>query len=224
MLKKRHLITLSCFLCALLAGRPALAAEAAQSAPSYGIGVGAFVSQFVGGESGPETFLSDTSYTDTFNTGGGLRFEVFREFSEGMRGQVGLVYARWGGKFFTGGEFPAGAQFDDFSLYGAYFGGTVFMGGPTQGFQPYILGNLGLVYLSSLNVVSGGTTIPYWSGNWRDYLELGVGVARKMGNGRLTLDLRLQAFGKPNSATYPIAEPTGGQSLLFGIGYEWGLR
>ncbi len=221
---KRHVIGLFCILCALLAGRTALAEEAARSTPSYGVAVGGFVSQFVGGESGPETLLSDTGYNDTFDTGGGLRLEMFREFSEGMRGQIGLVYARWSGKFFTGGEFPAGAQFDDFSLYGAYLGGTVLMGGPTQGFRPYILGNLGLVHLSSLTVESGGTTVAYWSGNWRDYLELGVGLARKMGDGRLTLDLRLQAFGKPKSANYPIAEATGGQSLLFGIGYEWGLR
>jgi hypothetical protein len=89
------------------------------------------------------------------------------------------------------------------------------------GYQPYVLGNLGLVYLSELSVVSGGSTIPYWAGNWRDYLELGVGVARRTGGGTWTLDVRLQTFGAPESATWPIGEATAGTSLLFGVGYEW---
>jgi len=38
------------------------------------------------------------------------------------------------------------------------------------------------------------------------------------------VDLRLQLFGAPESANYPIAEATGGSSLLLGVGYEWGVR
>jgi hypothetical protein len=202
----------------------ALAAPAfAEGTSSYGIAAGAFVSQFIGGMSGPETPLSATRYYDTFDTGAGLRLEVFREFPEAWRGQLGLVYSRWPGQFFTGGEFPSGAQFDDFSLAGAYIGGTYRMR-RREGYEPYFLGNFGLVYLSSLTVTSAGSTIPYWSGNWRDYLELGVGVARRAGAGSLTLDLRLQLFGKPKSENWPIAEATGGQSVLLGLGYEWGLR
>ncbi len=208
---------------AALASSPALAADSTQAAADYGISAGIFASRFVGGESGPETPLSATNYDDTFKSGAGLRLELYRDFPTGWRGQVGLVHTRWSGKFFVGGEFPAGAQFGDFSLTGVYVGGRVPFGAG-EGFRPYILGNLGLAYLSDLTVVSAGSTIPYWSGTWRDYLEIGGGVARKLGTGSLTLDLRLQAFGKPKSENFPIAEATGGQTLVLGIGYEWGLR
>jgi hypothetical protein len=210
-------------LCALLAAAPALAADGLQPASRYGFTAGAFVSQFIGGDSGPVTPLSETQYPDTFSSGGGLRLEAYQNYESGWRGQIGLVYASWSGKFFTGGEFPAGAQFGDFSLYGIYVGGR-YPFGRADGFQPYVLGNFGVVNLSSLTVVSGGTTIPYWTGNWRDYLELGAGVARRAGSGTVTLDVRMQMFGAPQPATYPIAAATGGVSILFGVGYEWEAR
>jgi hypothetical protein len=217
-LRMRKLAVLAGLLSALVAAPPSPAAD---SASRYGLSVGAFASQFVGGDSGPVTPLSDTRYSDTFGTGFGLRLEAYRNFDSGWRGQVGLVYAGWGGEFFTGGEFPAGAQFGDFSLSGIYVGGRIALG-DAAGFQPYLLGNLGLVYLSEMSVVSGGATIPYWSGNWRDYLELGAGVAKRMGGGgTITLDLRLQTFGAPDPATWPIGAATAGTSLLFGVGYEW---
>ena len=204
-------------LLALLAAVPALA----DGAPRYGFAAGAFASSFIGGDSGPVTPLSETVYSDTFSTGFGLRLEAYRDFDSGWRGQVGLVYAGWGGEQFTGGEFPAGAQFGDFSLAGVYIGGR-YSFGQGEGFRPYVLGNLGLVYLSELSVVSGGATIPYWSGNWRDYIELGAGVAKRTGgSGTITLDVRLQTFGAPEAATWPIGAATAGTSLLFGVGYEW---
>jgi hypothetical protein len=208
------------FLCVLLAA-PSFAQDAQRPAQRDGFAVGAFLSQFIGGDSGPVTLLSETMYPDTFSTGGGLRLEVYREFESGWRGQLGLVYSAWRGKFFTGGEFPTGAQFGDFSLAGVYVGGRYAIGGGER-YQPYVLGNLGLVYLSELEVHSGGQTIPYWTGNWRDYFELGIGAARKTGGGgRLTMDVRFQIFGAPEAATWPIAAATGGISFLLGIGYEW---
>ena len=203
-------------LAALLAAGPSFA----EDAPRYGFAAGAFASSFIGGDSGPVTPLSETRYSDTFNTGFGLRLEAYRDFQSGWRGQVGLVYASWGGRHFAGGEFPAGAQFGDFSLAGIYLGGR-FTFGQGESFTPFVLGNLGLVYLSELSVVSGGTTIPYWSGNWRDYIELGAGVAKRTSGGTWTLDVRLQTFGAPEPATWPIGAATAGTSLMFGVGYEW---
>ncbi len=220
----RKLLGHLCVSCVLLVGGVAFAEGPDQSKLFHGYAVGAFISQPFGGAAGPETLLSRTDWDDVFDTGGGLRFELFREQPGGWRGQVGLVYSGWDGKFFVGGVFPAGAQFSDFSLYGAYLGGTALLNSTLLGYQPYFLGNLGLVHLSSVTAVTGGMTIPYWSGNWRDYLELGAGLRKKLNGGTLTLDLRLQVFGKPESANYPISAATGGQSLLLGIGYEWGRR
>jgi hypothetical protein len=220
---KRRLSGFLVFLCALLVAAPSSAADESQLASRYGFAAGGFVSQFIGGDSGPVTPLSETQYPDTFSTGGGLRLETYRNYDSGWRAQIGLVYASWSGKFFTGGEFPAGAQFGDFNLYGIYVGGR-YPFGRAEGFQPYVLGNLGVVHLSSLTVVSGGTTVPYWSGNWRDYLEIGAGVARRMGSGAITLDVRLQMFGAPAPAPYPLAAATSGSSILFGLGYEWDVR
>lgn len=190
----------------------------------YGVAVGGFVSSFVGGMSGPSTLVSDTRYGDTFGTGGGARFEVYRKSAAGWRGQAGFVHSRWPGRLFTGGEFPNGAQFQAFSLSGIYVGGRI--DGEAHGpFSAYALGNLGLVRLSGLQVTSGGQTVPYWAGNWRDYLEVGVGVSWAAGpRSALAADVRLQAFGAPRSANFPVGEATGGQSLLFGFAYEWDVR
>jgi hypothetical protein len=220
---KRHPGELFVFLFALLAAAPALAADEAPPASRYGFAAGVFASQFIAGDAGPVTLVSETLYADTFDTGFGLRLEGYRNFDSGWRGQIGLVYSQWSGRFFTGGEFPAGAQFGDFSLYGIYIGGR----SPVrraEGFQPYFLGNLGLVHLSELTVVSGGTAVPYWTGNWRDYLELGAGVARRTGSGVITLDVRLQIFGPPEPATWPLAAATAGTTILIGMGYEWDVR
>lgn len=211
---------------ALAAGfaAPDLGAEEDAGAAT-GFAVSVFGSRFIGGDSGPTTPVSDTSYGDTFDTGLGMRAEVHKDFGSGWRGQAGLVYSSWGGRQFTGGEFPGGAEFGDFSLAGPYIGGTVFLRDAAAGLRPYCLGNLGLVRLSGLDVVSAGSAVPYWSATWKDYLELGCGLARPFGTATaLTFDLRLQAFGKPRSENFPVAEATGGQSLLFSIGVDFGPK
>jgi len=217
---RHRLATLLAALCATLASAPALADEPAR----YGFGAGGFLSSFIGGDSGPVTPVSETRYSDTFGSGYGLRLEGYRNHRDGLRSQLGLVYASWSGKSFAGGEFPAGAQFGDFSLAGLYAGGRLAWES-APGWRPYIVGNLGLVRLSSLSVESGGTSIPYWSSRWRDYLELGAGIARSTGGGRaVTLDARLQIFGAPKAATYPIAAATSGSALMIAVGYEWDAR
>jgi hypothetical protein len=208
---------LTAFLALLTAAAPSLA----EDAPRYGIGVGAFASRFVLGDAGPVTLVSETPYADTFSTGSGLRLEAYRNFAGGWRAQAGLVYTGWDGQYFAGGEFPAGVQFGDFSLWGLYLGGRFTFGGDAA-YRPYLLGNLGFVSLSEMSVVSGGTTMPYYTGNWVNYMELGGGVARRVGDGALALDLRLQYFGIPEVATW-LASSTGGWALLFGVGYEWEL-
>jgi hypothetical protein len=209
--------------CALLGAAPAFAADESQTASRYGISAGVFAGQFVVGDSGPVTLLSETPYADTFGTGVGLRLEGYRNYGDGWRGQIGLVYEGWSGKYFAGGEFPAGVQFGDFSVYGIYAGVRYLMG-RAGGYQPYIVGNLGAVYLSELSVVSGGTTIPYWTGNWGNYFELGAGVSRRTGNGAITLDVRLQIIGAPDPATWPTAAATNSSSFLFAVGYDWDVR
>jgi len=86
---------------------------------------------------------------------------------------------------------------------------------------PYVVINLGAVYLSPMNVQSGGVTMPYWTGRWREYMEVGVGIMRRTGNGALTFDERLQDFGKPSSNNPAISGSSAGLSLLLGVGYEW---
>jgi hypothetical protein len=220
---KRHPAGLFVFLFALLAAAPALAADEAPPASGYGFAAGVFASQFIAGDAGPVTLVSETLYSDTFDTGFGLRLEGYRNYGNGWRGQVGLVYEGWSGKYFSGGAFPAGVQFEDFSVYGIYAGVRYLMG-RADGYQPYIVSNLGAVYLSSLSVVSGGTTIPYWTGNWGNYFELGAGVSRRTGNGAITLDVRLQMIGAPDPAAWPLAAGTNSTSFLLAVGYDRDVR
>jgi len=219
---KRLLASFAIALGVPLASAPVLAADSGPSVTGEGLHVGAFLSGFIAGDAGPVTLVSETGYADTFDAGGGLRLEWYRDYDNRWRAQVGLVYSAWGGRYFAGGEFPAGAQFGDFSLAGIYIGGRLHFGGDER-YQPYVVGNLGLVYLSSVSVQTGGTTMSYWTGNWRDYLELGAGVARRTGEGALTVDVRMQVFGKPEPATW-LASATAGTALMLAIGYEWERR
>jgi hypothetical protein len=216
----RHLARPFLFLSALACAGPALAQEPAAPKSPYGFAAGIFASSIFRGNAGPTTGFSEVNYGDTFDTGAGLRLEGFREFTSEARGQIGLVYARWPGKFFMGGAFPAGAQYDDFSVIGPYIGGRATYGS-VGGFEPYLLANVGAVYLSSLTVQSGGATIPYWTGSWKEYFEAGIGVARRTGSGTLTFDIRLTNFGAPKAADPSIAEATSVLSLYVGLGYEW---
>ena len=190
-----------------------------QQESKYGISFALAVLPFVGGDSGPTTPISETDYKDTFDTGYGGRIEIFYDWTEEWRFYLGGVYNRWKGQFFIGGEFPNGAQFDDFSMAGVYIGAKYRFNRESR-LRPYILGNLGIVSMSSLDVTVNGNKIPYWDQTIRDYLDIGAGIEYALTNKvAVYLDIRLEAFGKPDSANYPIAEATGGQSLpiTFGI-------
>lgn len=212
-------------LCAALCATAIGADVPSPQASVYGVTIGGFLSRFFGeSQSGPETPLSNTRYQDTFETGGGFRLEGYRAVDPNLRLQVGLVHSRWSGRTFVGGEFPSGARFSDFSLNGLYIGGR-YAASLDSAWAPYVLGNFGLVHLSSVTVDVGGTTSPYWTGNWRDYLEVGAGVSRRIGERQaMTVDVRLQVFGAPKPARYPIAAATGAVALMLNLGYEFEMR
>ena len=189
----------------------------------YGISLAVAAVPFIGGDSGPTTLISETNYKDTFDTGYGARAELFYDLSRGWRFCLGGVYNRWEGQFFQGGEFPQGAQFDDFSLAGLY-AGAKYRFNRAKSWRPYVLGNFGIVSLSEVTVTVNGSKQPYWYQTYRDYLDLGVGIEYGL-TPRFALyaDVRLSFFGKPNSANGIIAEATGGQTLpiSFGVAYRF---
>jgi len=205
-----------------MACAPAQATDASViSAPAPSFGVGAFGSRFFGGsQSGPATAISDTRYQDTFEPGTGIRIDAGLDVNDTLRGVVGIVHSRWGGKTFRGGEFPAGARFSDLNLTAVYLGARLrFL--PGAPVRPYVLGNLGLAGLSSVTVDRGSGPTPYWKSTLRDYLEFGGGLEYPVAGGfSLTADLRLQVFGKPDSASGLIAEATGGVALIGQVGFE----
>ncbi len=190
---------------------------------SLGISVGLFGSQFIGGDSGPETLVSPTHYNGTFGTGVGGRVELFKDFNPTWRGQIGVVHTRWSGKNFSGGEFPSGAKLGKFNLTAIYAGAKAHVF-ETKTLQPYVVGNLGAARLPSVSITTGGMTQPYWSSSWTSYLELGAGVGYPLSSATvLTSDLRLQLFGAPKSANHPISDATGGSALLFSVGLDFNL-
>jgi hypothetical protein len=174
-----------------------------------------------GGDSGPETPLSTTKYKDTFDMGWGGRVEGFYDWTPTLRGQVGIVHNRWKGKHFTGGEFPNGADFGDFNLTALYIG-LKYRFLPASRLRPYILGNIGVASLSSVDVTFNGSTRSYWSQTYRDYLDIGTGVEYRLTDHiGVYLDVRLEVFGKPNSDLGYIADATGGHSLPVTIGLDF---
>jgi hypothetical protein len=79
---------------------------------------------------------------------------------------------------------------------------------------PYALGNIGIVRLSSVAVTVNGSSIPYWDSTYRDYLDLGGGVEYRLTDkSAIFVDIRLESFGKPDRANFPIAEASGGSAL-----------
>ena len=136
---------------------------------------------------------------------------------------MGIVHNQWDGKFFRGGEFPNGAQFDDFSLTGVYLGLKLRFRQDSR-LRPYLLGNFGIVKLSSIDVTVNGNEIPYWDSTYRDYLDLGAGIEYRLtDNVALFLDARLELFGKPDSANPLISDATGASAfpITFGIDYKF---
>lgn len=173
------------------------------------------------GEAGPETPLSDTKYGDAFETGAGVRLEFFQDMYKNLRLGLGGVYNSFGGKRFTGGEFPKGADFEDFSFYAVYFGGRIAFDTGTR-LRPYILGNLGITYMKSVDVTVGGQTRSYWGESGSDFFELGAGADFPVSDRAFIFaDIRFQAFGSPKCENYPIAEATGGQSLPVSMGISF---
>ena len=195
----------------------------------WGIGAGTSVVPFIGGMSGPETPLSATRYYDTFDIGYGLRCEGYYDWSSHLRIVMGGVHNQWEGKYFAGGEFPNGVQFGDFSLTGGYIGARLcFL--PASKLRPYLLSNIGIVNLSSVDVRTDSGTMPYWEDTWRDYFDIGVGAEYQINDRACVyLDVRLEAFGKPDSAQpniatageFTIADATGGQCLPICLGVNY---
>jgi opacity protein-like surface antigen len=214
--------------CSVGLGRLSLAADASPNdtpeVKKYGVSATlARVTFFGGSQSGPETLISDTNYQDTFETGYGLRLEGFYEWTPTLRAILGIVHNQWDGKFFRGGEFPGGAQFDDFSLTGVYIGLKLRFRQNSR-LRPFLLGNFGIVRLSSIDVTVSGSEIPYWDSTYRDYFDLGTGIEYRLTDKvALSLDARLELFGKPDSANPPISDATGASaySITFGIDYKF---
>ncbi len=176
-----------------------------------------------GGDSGPETPISATKYKDTFDSGWGGRMEGFHDWTQNVRGQVGIVSNRWKGKHLTGGEFPSGADFGDFNLTALYIG-LKYRFLNYSSLRPYIVGNIGVANLSSVDVTFNGSTRAYWSQTYRDYLDMGAGVEYRLTDRvGVYFDFRLAFFGKPNSVMGFIAAATGGHNLpaTFGLDYSF---
>lgn len=193
----------------------------ATSEPRPGVSVGVFGSRFFGySQSGPTTPISDTRYQDTFEPGSGARLDAGLDLNETLRGVAGIVHSRWGGKYFRGGEFPAGARFGDLGLTAVYLGARLrFL--PGASVRPYVLGNLGIAQLSAVTVDRGSGASPYWKNTFRDYLEFGGGLEYPVADRfSLTADLRIQVFGKPDSAAGLISEGTGGVALVGQVGFD----
>ena len=215
-------------ICILGPVRISLAADQSPNAVvkenKYGVSASVSRIKFFGGsQSGPETLLSDTNYQDTFDTGYGWRVEGFYEWKPALRVVLGIVHNEWDGKFFVGGVFPAGAQFDDFSLTGVYIG-LKYRFRLNSRLRPFLLGNLGIVRLSSLDVTVSGSEIPYWDSTYRDYLNVGTGIEYRLTDKlALFLDARLELFGEPDSANSIISDATGASAfpITFGIDYKF---
>lgn len=202
------------------------AVRADDTAPvRLGVSVALHTSTFIGNsQSGPWTPVSDTLYSDTFEHGRGGRLEIFRDLDSTWRLQGGVARTGWSGRYFKGGEFPAGVQFGD-------FGATAFYGGARWRFRegntvrPYFVGNFGLTWLDDVAVDTGSGPSPYWKRTLRDYLELGAGVEVRLSDRTaLLFDGRFQVFGKPGSARGYTAEGTGGVAFLISAGFDFNLR
>ena len=221
-MKIYHLLIITVFI-AFEAGTASFAEEESTYNPHYGMSAAVAIVPFYGGASGPTTPISETNYPDTFDTGIGTRLEIFYDWTPAWRYYLGGVYNKWEGKFFRGGEFPEGAQFDDFRMAGIYIG-VKYRFNQGSPWRPYLMGNLGLVSLSAIDVTVDDAEIPYWKKTYRDYLDMGVGIEYSLtGNVAVFLDYRLELAGKPNSINFPIAEATGSSSfpITFGIDFSY---
>jgi hypothetical protein len=201
----------------------AIAAEA----PEHGMEVSVFGSSFFAGDSGPTVgvggSMSEALFSDTFDTGFGLNAHYYRQFHPTFRWQVGLLYQRWAGKYFEGGEFQpvtefgAGGQFDDLTLTGV-FGGLTAIARRDSKLQPYASMDLALVNIAELNVTVNGVSQPYWKNTYKDYIQLRAGVAYVASeNVTVVLHAGISTLGTPDAVDI-FSQGTAGSALNFGVG------
>ena len=196
-------------------------------AADQGVEVSVFSSTFFGGDSGPtvgrDGVLTDTRYSDTFNTGFGLNVHYYRQFHPIYRWQVGLLHHRWAGNFFDRGEFQpaaefgAGGQFDDLVLTGV-FGGLTAIARRHSKVQPYASVDLAIVNIARLDVTVNGVTQPYWKNSYKDHIHVRAGVAYVMSEkATIVFHIGFSTLGAPDAVDI-FSSGTAGSAVNVGVG------
>lgn len=158
-------------------------------------------------------------YNDAFETGGIIRVEPFYDFTPMIRGQFGLVHAKWDGDTY------GGVTFEDLKMNAFYAGVKVrFLEGGK--IRPYAVADLGFARLDSVSV-SGpgfGAASRYWDSTDTAYFDIGGGCEFQL-NPRLTffVDLRMMATGEPDGEDPPFsdADGVGSMPLTAGINFTF---
>jgi hypothetical protein len=157
-------------------------------------------------------------YNDAFETGGVVRVEPFYDFTPMIRGQFGLVHAKWDGDTFNG------VTFEDLKMKGLYVGVKVrFLDG--RPIRPYAVADLGFARLDSVSVTGlhgAGVTTRYWDSTDTGYFDIGGGCEFQV-NPRLSffVDLRVMATGEPDSADPPFSDADGAGSMPLTAGVNF---
>ena len=198
--------------------------------PERGVEFSIFASSFFGGDSGPTVpgaaIHPETRYDDTFGSGFGVTAQYFRQVRPVLRWQVGLIYQRWPGEFFEGGEFQvgwafgAGGLFDDLTFAGVY-GGFTLIRQPGAKLRPFASIDLAIVTLSELNVVVSGTSQPYWKSTIKDFALVKGGLAYEVSPAAsIIFHAGFSVMGQPESVGI-FSSGTAGSTLVVGVGASY---
>jgi hypothetical protein len=180
-------LMLSFFLITLLVPAVGFAQEGKASVRLWGQ-----MSPFISGEAGTGPGAPD--YKDAFDTGWGLGGEFAWRFCRWFSGVAGLGYE------VLGGDTYKGFSFDDLDMVPLYAGGKFHLIPGAAPWDLYLRLDVGAAYLSSVDIRYGSLNGRYWDASWVFLFDVGFGTEYRWGRWGLSLDLKAQYLGSPDSA------------------------
>lgn len=133
-------------------------------------------------------------YGDAYKTGFGLGGELAYRFCNRFSGVGGLGYEYYGGDSYRDISFEA------LKMFPVYIGGKFHIIPKDTILDMYLRLDVGVAYLSAVNVSYMGLKERYWDPTWAPFVAAGLGAEYRWGSWGVSLDVKVRYMGAPSSA------------------------
>ena len=191
----------------------AVSATASDKHLSFRLGVTG--TPFIGGDAGSGE--GAPTYDDAFETGLGAGVEMAYHFNNRISLLSGLSYV-----WFDGRECE-GITFSNRKVMPLYVGAQYHFRPRSVRWIPYARLDLGVAYLDSVDVSSGGLNSEYWDSSWVGMFAAGGGLEYRMDTLSIFLDIKFRYLGDPDSSMGSLsdADPSWTLPVTLVIGFNF---